>query len=128
MAIVALTESNFESIVSTSGIVLVDCWASWCGACQTFQPIYEKIAARHPAHTFGKIDTQAEKTLVTELGVEHIPTLLLYRDGILLFKQPGYYEEEEMDGIVRQAESIDMAAVRAQMESDKSENGPQDQK
>ncbi len=121
MAIATLTFDNFESIVAKNGIVLVDCWASWCGACKTFEPVYEKISARYPAHTFGKIDTEAEKKLVDALGIEHIPTLLLYRDGILLFKQPGYYEEDKLGDIVRQAESVDMDAVRAQIESDKAD-------
>ena len=104
MATITLTENNFESIVDDEGIVLVDCWASWCGACKTFQPVYEKIAAKFPDHRFGKIDTQAEENLVSALGVENIPTLLLYRDGILLFRQPGYFEEEKLEDIIGQAE------------------------
>ena len=125
MASVDLNSSNFESALQKNGIVLVDCWASWCDACKPFAPIFEKVAAKHSQHTFGKINTQLEKDLVSKLGIEHIPTLLLYRDGILLFRQPGYFDEEELDGIVRQAESLDMDEVRSHVASE--QNGRDDQ-
>jgi thioredoxin 1 len=108
-----MNDSNYEQLVSGKGIVVVDCWAAWCAACKEFTPVYEKIAAKFPNHSFGKLDTQAEKHLVSKLGIEHIPTLLLYREGTLLFKQPGYYDEEQMEDILRQAESLDMDVVRA---------------
>jgi thioredoxin len=115
MAMIPLDEENFEGSVSAGGIVLVDCWAGWCGACETFRPVYEKVAAKHPEITFGSLDTGAEKSLVSKLGIEHIPTLLLYRDGILLFQQPGYYEEGEMEDILQQAETLDMDLVRSEI-------------
>lgn len=113
MAIIELNESNFEGVVTGGGIVVVDCWAAWCGACKNFAPVFEKAAGRYPKHTFGNLDTQKEKSLVADLGIEDIPSLLLYRDGLLLFKQSGYYEEDKLDDIVRQAESLDMEEVRA---------------
>lgn len=113
MALITLNESNYEQEVSAKEIVVVDCWAAWCGACKDFTPVYERIAEKFPKHTFGKLDTQAEKNLVSKLGIEHIPTLLLYREGILLFKQPGYYDEAQMEDILQQAESLDMDVVRA---------------
>ena len=119
MATINLTKDNYESIVSEGGIVIVDCWAAWCGGCKEFSPVYEKVADKFPAHTFGKLDTQAEEELVSALGIEKIPSLLLYRDGILLFKQPGYYEEDKLEDIVRQAESVDMEAVRSHIEAEK---------
>jgi len=118
MPIVDLGSGNFESTVSASGLTLIDCWASWCGACKTFEPVYKQAAERHPEHTFGKLDTQKEKDLVKELGIENIPSLLIFRDGILLFRQPGYYSETELEDIVRQAESLDMNEVRAHIESE----------
>lgn len=121
MAIVHLGTDNFSSTVSAEGITLIDCWASWCGACADFEPIYRQAAERHPDHTFGKLDTQAEKRLVKELGIEHIPSLLLYRDGILLFRQPGYYSEEKLEDIVQQAESLDMNEVRAHIAAEQKE-------
>jgi thioredoxin 1 len=116
MATVTVDRSSFEPTVSREGIVLIDCWAAWCGACERFGPAYERAAERHPEHVFAKLDTQAEKELVTELGIEHIPTLMLFRDGILLFKQPGSFEEDGLEDIVAQAESLDMDLVRAELE------------
>ena len=119
MPIVNLHEGNFEGSVSSDGIVMVDCWASWCGACETFRPVYEKVAAKHPEITFGSLDTEAEKSLVSKLGIEHIPTLLLYREGILLFQQPGYYDEEQMEDILHQAATLDMDLVRSEIVADR---------
>ena len=119
MTIVHINQDNFNSTVEAKNITLIDCWASWCGACATFDPIYKRAAERHPKHIFGKIDTQTEKALIKELGIEHIPSLLIYREGILLFRQPGYYTEEELEDIVQQAESLDMNEVRTYMESER---------
>jgi len=110
-----LNSGNFDSIISRDGIVMVDCWASWCKACKPFTPVFERIAGRYAKHTFGKLDTQEEQELVSKLGVKHIPTLLLYRDGILLFQQPGYFEEDELDDIISQAEALDMDIVKAEI-------------
>jgi thioredoxin 1 len=116
--IVNLDNDNFEKTVASDNIVLVDCWAAWCGACTQFAPVYEKIASRHPNHVFAKLDTQSQKELVDRLGIENIPSLLLYRDGTLLFKQPGYFSEEQMEDIVHQAESLDMKKVRMEIEAE----------
>jgi len=118
MALVELNRSNFEQAVSGPGIVMVDCWAGWCAACKDFGPVFERVAGKHPEHTFGKLDTESEKELVSDLKVEHIPTLVLFRDGIKLFQQPGYYEEDKLEDILRQAESVDMNAVRSHLESE----------
>jgi thioredoxin 1 len=111
--VIDLNEANFEQKITEGGIVLVECWAEWCKACQTFAPIYEKVAANFPDHTFGKIDSQEESDLIDKLGVELIPSLMLYREGILLFQQPGYYEEKQLRSIIHQAEALDMDLVRA---------------
>jgi thioredoxin 1 len=110
-----LTSENYEEIVTKSGIVIVDCWASWCGACETFTPIFEAVSEKHPAHFFAKMDTQAEEALVKEFSIEHIPALMLFRDGILLFKQPSNFNQEQLEDIIAQAESVDMSQVRAQL-------------
>lgn len=110
-----VTSENYREIVSAPGIVIVDCWASWCGACETFTPIFEKVAENHPTHLFAKLDTESEDDLVKEFEINHIPALMLFRDGILLFKQPSNFNEEELEGIVDQAESLDMNEVRAQL-------------
>ncbi len=118
MAVVELNKENFEQIVSGGGIVMVDCWASWCVACKDFGPVYEQVADKHPEHTFGKLDTENEKELVSSLEIEHIPTLLLYRDEVMLLFQPGYFEEEKLEDIVAQAESVDMNAVRSHIQAE----------
>jgi len=117
-AVEGITEESCRSILSRSGIVLVDCWASSCGACKVLGPIYEKVAERHPQHTFAKLDTLAEVELTSALEIVHVPTLMLYRDGILLFKQPGNFDEARLEDIIAQAEALDMDAVRADMESE----------
>lgn len=121
MAVINLNSENFESTVKSDGIVMVDCWAAWCKACKPFAPVFERFATKYSKHTFCKLDTQAENKLASELGIQHIPTLLLYRDGILLFQQPGYFEEKEMENIISQAEALDMDMVRAEIaaESDR---------
>jgi thioredoxin 1 len=125
MPVIELNESNFESTVSGPGIVMVDCWASWCAACRDFGPVFERVAARHPEHVFGKLDTEKEKVVTSKLALEHIPTLVLFRDGILLFLQPGYFEEDKLEDIVRQAESLDMDEVRAHIEAEVDSRSPE---
>jgi thioredoxin 1 len=110
-----LTSENYQEIVTKPGIVIVDCWASWCGACETFTPIFEAASEKHSAVFFAKMDTQQEEELVSEFGIEHIPALMLFRDGILLFKQPSNFNAEELEDVIAQAESLDMDHVRAQL-------------
>jgi thioredoxin 1 len=117
MATLKLTAENFEQTVSNSGIVFVDCWAAWCGGCKVFAPVYERVASQHPQHLFGKLDTNAESDLAASLDVKHVPTLMVYRDGILLFQQPGNFDEQALQDIVSEAVSIDMDVVRADQES-----------
>jgi thioredoxin 1 len=106
-------------------VVLVDCWAEWCGACREFAPVFDRVAARYPEHAFAKLDTGAEEELVSSLGISHIPTLMLFRDGVLLFKQPGYLDDEGLDDILAQAASLDMDLVRAEIAADQGQDpGP----
>jgi thioredoxin 1 len=121
VAVINLNSENFESTVNCDGITLIDCWADWCKACKPFEPVFKRIADKFDKHTFGKLDTKAEDKLVSNLGVQHIPTLLLYREGVLLFQQPGYFEEDELEDIISQAEALDMDVVRAEIakQSDK---------
>ena len=118
--IVKLSQDNYRSILGQDGIVLVDCWASSCGACKVLGPIYAKVAERYPQHTFAKLDTLAEDELVSTLGIAHVPTLLLYQDGILLFNQAGNFDEPRLEDIIAQAEALDMDIVRAEIERERS--------
>lgn len=113
--LVDLDESNFEKRVMTGGIVLIDCWAPWCGACKDFTPTFEAGEERHPAHTFAKLNTQEQGELAKKLKVSHIPTIILFRDGLLLLRQPGYLSDTEIDEAIGTAEGLDMERVRADM-------------
>lgn len=115
MSVCVVTSDNFEDKIFQGGIVLIDCWAPWCVACKDFKPVFEAASARHVRHSFVTIDTQAEGELTDKLKVSHIPTLILFRDGVLLLRQPGYVPAEGLDDIVTQAESLDMDHVRAEM-------------
>jgi thioredoxin-like negative regulator of GroEL len=94
---VDLEESNFEECVMSEGIALIDCWAPWCAACKDFTPTFEAAAKRHASHTFAKLNTQDQSDLAKKLKVSHIPTTILFRDGLLLLRQPGYLNQEEID-------------------------------
>ncbi|MEE4270323.1 MAG: thioredoxin family protein [Thermoanaerobaculales bacterium] len=116
----ALDKSNFDHLVLGDGITLIDCWAPWCQGCRQFDPVFDAAAERHPSHTFAKLNTQAESELTDKLGIKHIPTLILFRDGILLLRQPGHAPAEALDEIVEKAEGLDMDQVRAAMEEETS--------
>jgi thioredoxin 1 len=114
--LIDLEESNFEASVMAEGIALIDCWASWCAACKDFTSTFEAAAQRHPTHTFAKLNTQDQSELAKKLKVNHIPTTILFRDGLLLLRQPGYLTQDEIDQAISTAENLDMAQVRADME------------
>jgi thioredoxin 1 len=113
--ITELTDKNFMQVIRQPGIVLVDCWAAWCGTCTQFEKAYTRVAEKHSQHTFTKLDTETNKDLRSALEISHIPSLMVYRDGILLLKQPGNFDEEALNGIIDQAEALDMEVVRAEM-------------
>lgn len=110
-----LTKANFEETVLQDGIVLVDCWAPWCGPCRMFGPIFEGVADKHPEHVFGKLNTEEEGEVAGSLGIQSIPTLMIFRDGILLFKQAGALPEAALEEVIGQAEALDMEEVRAEI-------------
>jgi thioredoxin 1 len=115
METVKLTSNNFHDTVIKGGTVVIDCWAEWCGSCRAFDPVFREVAARHPEHVFGRIATHDEPELTKSLGVEHVPTLLVYRDGLLLFQKAGNFDEKALEDIVSQATLLDIEAVRAEM-------------
>jgi thioredoxin-like negative regulator of GroEL len=118
MPVTNLDSKTFRPTVSSRGIVLVSCHAPWCPTCGDFRPVFEAASARHPGHTFAALDTRAEPEIAGELGVKSVPTLMLFRDGLLLFVQSGTFDADALDDIVRQAESLDMSLVRAEIEAE----------
>lgn len=115
MATTELTAANFKNTVEADGIVLVDLWASWCGPCRNFAPVFEQSSEAHPHIVFAKVDTEAEQELAGSLGVMSIPTLMLFRDGVLLYNQAGALPAAALEDLIRQAEELDMAEVRAKL-------------
>ncbi len=108
-----LTAENFETTVDTDGIVLVDWWASWCGPCRMFAPVFEAAAEEHADIVFGKVDTEAEQSLAAAARIMSIPTLMAFRDGILVFSQPGALPAPVLDDLIGQVRALDMDEVRA---------------
>ena len=120
MATVELTADTFEKTVTSNGIVLVDFWAEWCGPCKRFGPIFEESSEKHPDVTFGKIDTEAEQELAGGFGIQSIPTLMIFRDGILIFSQAGALPAAALEDVISQAKALDMDEVRAKVEAEAS--------
>ncbi|MDQ4102351.1 MAG: thioredoxin domain-containing protein [Actinomycetota bacterium] len=112
MATVELTKDNFSDVVSSAELVLVDFWASWCGPCRSFGPVFEEASERHPDAVFGKVDTEAQRELATAFRVMSIPTLAVIREGLVLYAKSGALPLEALDDLVGRARALDMDEVR----------------
>jgi thioredoxin 1 len=110
---VEISGGNFKEVVERDGIVLIDWWAPWCGPCRVFGPTYEKVAQKHPDITFGKVNTEAQPDLAGAFEIRSIPTLMILRDKVLLFSQPGALPEAALEDLIRQVRALDMEKVRA---------------
>ena len=110
-----LMDADFESVIADHDIVLIDFWAAWCGPCRQFAPIYEQASERHPDIVFAKVDTEAEQGLASAAQVTSIPTLMAFREGVLVFSQPGALPASALDQVIDGVKGLDMAAVHAQV-------------
>lgn len=107
-----LTASSFEEAIGRTGILVIDWWAPWCAPCRAFGPIFEDASRRHPDATWAKVDTDAEGALAGALGIRSIPTLMVFRDGILVFERPGVLPGQALDSLLDRVRSLDMDDVR----------------
>lgn len=123
MSTVALTKENFGDIVNGNDIVVVDFWAPWCGPCQSFGPIYEEMSERFTDVVFGKVNTEEERELAGHFQIRSIPTLMIMREQVILFSQPGALPGSALQDIIQQAKAVDMAEVHRQIAD---EQGQQD--
>jgi thioredoxin 1 len=112
MATTKLTQKNFDEILDGNDMVLIDFWASWCGPCRFFGPIYEKVSQRHPDIVFGKVDTEAERELAGAFRITSIPTLMIIRENVVLYAQPGALPEPALEELITKARAVDLDEVR----------------
>lgn len=122
MATVDVTEDTFEKTVTAEGITLVDAWADWCGPCKRFAPVYEQASENHPDATFAKLDTEANQGIAAALEIQSIPTLMIFRDGILVFREAGALPPAALEDLIGQVKGLDMEEVRRQVAEQNSES------
>ena len=115
MPVVELTQENFEEVVTSNSTVIVDYWAPWCGPCRGFAPVFEKVAEQHPDVVFAKVNTDEEQEIAAHFQIRSIPTLMVFREQIIVFSQPGALPQGSFEQVVAKAKSLDMEEVRKQI-------------
>src|SRR4051812_17066739 len=115
MAVVELTKENFEQVITGNNTVIVDYWAPWCGPCRGFAPVFEKVSEMHPDVVFAKVDTDAEQEIAAHFQIRSIPTLMVFREQIIVFSQPGALPQGAFEQVVDKVKALDMDEVRKQV-------------
>jgi thioredoxin 1 len=123
MAVVELTKENFEQVVTSNSTVIVDYWAPWCGPCRGFAPVFEKVAEMHPDVVFAKVNTDEEQEIAGHFQIRSIPTLMVFREQIIVFSQPGALPQGAFEQVVQKAKTLDMEEVRKHMAEDGKKTG-----
>lgn len=121
MATIELTKENFQNTINSNNLVLVDFWAAWCGPCRNFAPVYERAAEKHLDVVFGKVDTEAQRELAQTFQIRSIPTLMIFREQIIIFSQAGSLPEQALTEIIEKAKNLDMDLVRAEIAKQQAE-------
>ncbi|HIP94337.1 MAG TPA: thioredoxin [Leucothrix sp.] len=122
MATIDITSQTFEETIEKNDIVIIDFWAEWCGPCKSFSPIYEDVSKKHDDIVFGKIDTETEQELAGHFQIRSIPTLMIFREQVVLFSQPGMLNAQQLEEVIGKIKEIDMAKVHEEIASQEKEN------
>ena len=123
MAVVELTKENFEQVVTSNPTVIVDYWAPWCGPCRGFAPVFEKVSEAHPDVVFAKVNTDEEQEIAAHFQIRSIPTLMVFREQIIVFSQPGAMAQGPFEQVVTRSKSLDMEEVRKKLAKDEKKTG-----
>ena len=115
MATLELTSENFDQVIGDNNFVIIDFWAQWCGPCENFAPIYEKVSEKHKDIVFAKVDTEAQQELAGHFQIRSIPTLMVFRDQVIIFSQAGMLPEQQFEQLIEKAAELDMEEVRKEM-------------
>lgn len=127
MATTQITEQNFESLIDKGGIVVIDWWAEWCNPCRMFAPVFEEASERHPDIVWGKVNTEEERGLARSFQIMSIPTLMIFRDGFLIFEQAGLVPAKALDDLMEQVRKVDMDAVKKEFEAQQAKMDAEEQ-
>ena len=121
MAVMELTKENFEQVITSNATVIVDYWAPWCGPCRGFAPTFERVSEKHPDIVFAKVNTEVEQEIAAHFQIRSIPTLMIFRDNIIIFSQPGALPEGALEQVIGKAKALDMDDVRKQIAAQQAE-------